>query len=172
MSSADRTFKTMVAPQLVLGNASFERQTGGAPDLYPWTKYTYTQLDTPIDGIIGHIPAVAPLSGRLGSRPTQSASRLMTVPVSWVGTRRTYQNGGVYQRIIVPSPGTYAFCARFATYQSEPIGYPYTMVNIGIDPAGGTDPNASTVKWWRGASSTNDNLWLPGGVLAECPRVW
>ena len=94
----------------------------------------------------------------------------MTAPISWApGTRRTYQNGGVYQRIIVASPGTYTFCARFATYQSAPIGYPYTRVAMGIDPAGGTNPNASTVKWWQGATSTNDNLWLPGGVLAECP---
>jgi len=177
ISSADRTFQTMVAPQVVLGNASFERQTGGAPDLYPWTKYKNSQNSTSVDGIIGPYPSGGPAFWTIGV-PPNSVSLQAYDGSCFLGSssytydpghEKGYQNGGVYQRIVVPSPGTYAFCARFATYQSEPIGYLYTIVNIGIDPAGGIDPNASTVKWWHGASSTNDNRWFPGGVLADLP---
>ena len=64
---------------------------------------------------------------------------------------------------------TYAFCARFAAYQSESVGYLYTLVDVGIDPTGGTDPNAATVKWLHAHSPTNDNRWFPFGIVTDAP---
>ena len=167
ISSTDKTFKTMAAPQPALTNPSFERLEGGVPDLYPWTKYPNAQNNY---GVIGPYPSGGPDFWTIEEFPFSVS--MQAYDGSYFlgyGTKYTYHNGGVYQRILTGSAQTYAFCARFAAYQSESVGYLYTLVDVGIDPTGGTNPNAPTVKWLRVHSPTNDNQWFPFGLVADAP---
>ena len=83
ISSTDKTFKTMAAPQSALTNASFERLTGGVSDLYPWTNYIYATGNSPINGIIGPYPSGGPDFWTIGESPSVSACKHTTVHISW-----------------------------------------------------------------------------------------
>ena len=161
-SSAVQTLVILPPVSPSLQNPSFdEHPIPDIPDLYPWVLYTAKSPGFyPIDGIIGMYPKGP------GQTWTEAAIQAFDGEC-FLGSQAywAYKNGGVYQRVAVTPGQYYALNARYITRR---LGGQdgYTMVRIGIDPDGGTDPTGSSVQWWTGRSETNDNQWQLGSLGA------
>lgn len=172
-TSADRTCRTLAKPQPALGNPSFEgMRSGDTTRLYPWEVFAFASGNITPEVVTEPYPMGGPAFWFPDTAPGSQFNGFQAYDGSYflgAGARRYYKNGGVYQRIVLNSPQTIAFCARFAAYQSSDAAQYDTRVRIGIDITGGTDPNAPTVKWWTGISPTNDSAWFPAGVMVDAP---
>ncbi|MCE5200425.1 MAG: hypothetical protein ABFD54_01155 [Armatimonadota bacterium] len=155
VSSADQTFTTIAAPSTSLLNPSFE------DGLNHWVQYStsYGDIIHPIDGLVGPFPSNGTTRWSNGAFRAWDGSYFIGAQAEG-----TFKSGGVYQRVLWPAGTPCALCARMATYVLGSSGT--TNVRIGIDPNGGINPEAGGIKWWMGSSSTNDDRWYPGGVIA------
>ncbi|MDH7601454.1 MAG: fibronectin type III domain-containing protein [Armatimonadota bacterium] len=161
--STDYTFFTLPPPSPMLLNGSFdERVTDSARSLYPWVQYT-TGDETfgynPIDGIVGPYGSSAAGSW-VGGIKAFDGSFFLGAAAHWA-----CKNGGVFQRVIWPPGERCTFSVRYAAFNRGGIRWD-TRVRVGIDPEGGVDPGASSVRWWTAIPQTDDNKWYLASVSA------
>jgi len=154
--SGDKVFHTLPNPSPFLKNAGFEEGYGGqSHSLYPWVKYSVA-IDAsgfhPIDGLIGPYP--------MGGTDFWFAGIQAFEGSYFVGAAANYEykNGGVFQRVFVSPGQPYTLSARYVTYR---VGGTQrdTRFRLGLDPDGGINPLASSVRWRSVASPTNDSQW-------------
>jgi len=118
--------------------------------------------------------AVAP---RFGARRSASALGPEAADGLWsaeLATRDATHLGGLWQRVAV-EPGLILQASAFALgwASNGPPGAPSDppgtyAVAIGLDPAGGEDPGAATIRWT--AALTVTDAWLPLTVSVEAQR--
>ncbi|MGQ9455365.1 MAG: fibronectin type III domain-containing protein [Armatimonadota bacterium] len=166
--SPDGIFYTLSPPSPQLLNESFEECGAGSVHcLYPWIMYT-TGNETvgyrPIDGLVGPYAGDGQNSW-IGGIKAFDGSYFLGAAANW-----GYKNGGVFQRVLWPAGQPCCFSVRYVAFNCG--GTPNdTLVRVGIDPDGGIDPNAPSVRWWTAAASTNYARWQVASILATAgPR--
>lgn len=159
--SADKVFHTLPNPGPVLRNAGFEEGHGAQlHSLYPWVQYSVA-IDAsgfhPIDGIIGPYP--------MGGTDFWFAGIQACEGSYFVGAAANYayKNGGVFQRVFVSPGQPYTLSARYVTYRLGGTQRD-TRFRLGLDPNGGVNPLASSIRWRSVASPTNDSQWHADAV--------
>jgi hypothetical protein len=159
-TSPDLTFMTACPPcGPTMCNGDFEdTDGGGAPTLVPW------HIFGGFDGL--HGPGVPPPNDDTYGVPPHS-------PTHYCGDVESYGNGGnnsgVFQ-CVTTTPGV-QYMARTYIYTQNVGGVPQnTTARIGIDPEGGTNPNAATVQWnINGDTWSYTQHWQTGQQLGWQP---
>ncbi len=162
-ASGDQILHTLPVPGTSLQNGSFEQGRGAQQhSIYPWVQYSVaTDVSGyhPIDGLIGPFSSAGANAWFAGIRAYDGSY--------FVGAAANYdyKNGGVLQRVFVPSGQPYTFSVRYATYQVGGTTRD-TRLRLGIDPTGGVDPQSPNVRWRSVFSPTNDNRWHVDAITA------
>jgi hypothetical protein len=119
-----------------------------------------------------HFPGFTKYDGAVDGRVHTGAHSLAW----WTDYGPVGEEGGVYQTVYV-TPGTaYSFSIWVNAEDGWNDGSESISSQIGIDPAGGSDPNAATVVWtapaWYGGAERVNNVWYQDEVSAVAQGQW
>ena len=155
---------TLPSPKDTLENGSFEQLRSGVHSAFPWVKYDTVIAGSGVNSIDGLVDAPYPKEYAdvcpISIQPYDGSYFLGAAAYF------DFKNGGVFQRVKYPAGKLCTLAARYLTY-SLGGSQTDTVLRLGIDPDGGTDPLSSSVKWWTVASPTNDSQWHPASVSAK-----